>query len=358
MQNILLALSGGGIRAIAFHMGVLQYLAHEGLLENISKISSVSGGSILIGLILNESGMRWPSSLDFSCHIFPLLREKLCSKSLVGGMLKTFINPLNLYFIVYRANLLSKVLHSDWGIRYNLSELPECPEISINGTTAETGKRFRFKRDTFGDYELGYAQSSNILLSDAMAVSAAFPGCIGPLIIKAYKFEWMKRQSWDAPELSKAQVIPPYKKLHLYDGGVYDNLGLEPFFDPGKGTSKFNDSTIIVSDASAPYRKGFSYFTFNPWKLKRVTDLICEQNRLLRIRSFFGFIQRESTNDKYINIQDELDGKIKCCDKEHVCNYPTSLNKLTLHDFDNIARHGYSVSQKYIGSYSEKGGVC
>ena len=50
-RNIGLALSGGGFRASIFHMGVLKYLAEKNKLEEISYISSVSGGSLLIGLI-------------------------------------------------------------------------------------------------------------------------------------------------------------------------------------------------------------------------------------------------------------------------------------------------------------------
>lgn len=354
MQKYSLALSGGGLRAIAFHMGVLRYLADGGMFENIVRISSVSGGSILIGLILNETGMEWPNSSCFSSHVFQLLRDKLCARSLSAGMLRALINPSNLHLLfLHRSGLLSRVLQSEWGIKYKLGDLPEVPEISINGTTAETGKRFRFKRDTFGDYELGYAQSNEFSLSDAMAVSAAFPGCLGPLTIEAYRFKWYKRPSWNAPEESKIQISLPYKKLHLYDGGVYDNLGLEPFLDICKGISKVQDSTIIISDASAPYRKGFSYFIFNPWRLKRVNDIVCDQTRYLRVRSFFGYVQRNSTNDKYICIQDGIDRNLKHMDKNHVCNYPTSLNKLTLSNFDRIAQHGYVVAQKYLGVLSK-----
>ena len=50
-RNIGLALSGGGFRASIFQMGVLKYLAEKNKLEEISYISSVSGGSLLIGLI-------------------------------------------------------------------------------------------------------------------------------------------------------------------------------------------------------------------------------------------------------------------------------------------------------------------
>ena len=46
-----LALSGGGSRAVAFHLGTLRALDDLGLLDEIETISGVSGGSLMTGLI-------------------------------------------------------------------------------------------------------------------------------------------------------------------------------------------------------------------------------------------------------------------------------------------------------------------
>ena len=333
---------------MAFHMGVLKSLAERQLLENITKISSVSGGSLLIGLILHESGMKWPDSHTYNSYIFPRLKQKLCTKSFVKDMLKQLLDPANIHLVLYRANLLAKALQREWGISYHLSDLPEIPEISINGSTAETGKRFRFKRDTFGDYELGYVDSTNFLLAEAMAVSAAFPGGLGPLTIKSSELDWKKRPHWNAP-VDAAETIPcPYGKLHLYDGGVYDNLGLEPFFDVCNSIPKFKDTSLLVSDAGAPYQKGFSYVVFNPWRLKRVMDLMSEQTRSLRVRGFLEYIKRSQKGCRYIWIQEELDGSLKRDHEDHACNYPTTLKRLSFNDFDKISRHGYAVVNKHI----------
>jgi NTE family protein len=45
-----LALSGGGSRAIAFHLGCLRALHDRGILEKVSVLSSVSGGSVIAAL--------------------------------------------------------------------------------------------------------------------------------------------------------------------------------------------------------------------------------------------------------------------------------------------------------------------
>ena len=46
-----LCLSGGGYRAMVFHIGVLWRLYETGLLHDIKRISSVSGGSITAGVL-------------------------------------------------------------------------------------------------------------------------------------------------------------------------------------------------------------------------------------------------------------------------------------------------------------------
>ena len=57
-KPIALALSGGGIRAIVFHLGVMCYLAERGLLERITHVSSISSGSLIVGLLLVENKMH------------------------------------------------------------------------------------------------------------------------------------------------------------------------------------------------------------------------------------------------------------------------------------------------------------
>jgi len=55
-----LSLSGGGYRAMIFHLGALWRLNEVGILSSLNRISSVSGGSITAGVL----GMNW-KQLDF-----------------------------------------------------------------------------------------------------------------------------------------------------------------------------------------------------------------------------------------------------------------------------------------------------
>ena len=354
-KNIALALSGGGIRAMVFHLGVLKYLSEQNKLEEISHISTVSGGSLIVGLLLKENQMQWPTSSQYIASILPSLRKKLCTRSLMGGMFRQLLNPQNWYFLLSRANLLAGALRDEWGVTDKLIDLPTYPEWSINGTTAETGKRFRFKQKDFGDYLLGYASSKNFPLANALAVSAAFPGGIGPLVVQAESYEWKKRQ-WHEP-IERASIVNPlYRRFHLYDGGVYDNLGLEPFFDAGKGNLKETlppGTKLILSDAGAPLAQKFSSFKANPWRLKRVTDIMSDQSRSLRIRTFVNYIKEDSNKGTLIYIADKVTNEPTCISAEFASNFSTTLRQLTYTEFDKIFNHGYEVTKKRFIDSSE-----
>jgi len=211
---IAMALSGGGVRAIAFHLGVLRYMAANHMLERVTQVSSVSGGSLAIGLVMHAAGMQWPSSVAFLGQAYPDVRKQLCTSSLQNAALRQLLNPANLRFCLSRTNLLAFALRDEWGIRSRLADLPETPEWSINATTAETGKRFRFKSRDFGDYTLGYASSLNFPLAHALAVSAALPGGLGPLTFDTRKYACSKRE-WDAPVGSDSAVSAGFDRLHL-----------------------------------------------------------------------------------------------------------------------------------------------
>jgi NTE family protein len=346
-KSIALALSGGGIRAMVFHMGVLKALAERDLLEKVSRISTVSGGSLLLGLMLQENNLKWPTSKEFIDHIYPHLRAKLCSKSIMFGAIKQLLYPQNWKYLFSRANLVAKTLENDWQVIAKLNELPSQPECSINGTPAENGVRFRFKKDSMGDYNIGYTSPRNYKLANAIAISAAFPGGIGPLVLDTTKYEW---KSWSPVGLGETKP-PPYSKLHLYDGGVYDNLGLEPYFDSGKLKAKVPDAYIIASDAGAPLKTGFSFWVLNPFRLMRVLDIISNQARALRVRTFATYIQTEKTNGAYIYINTPLIDGSNCENARFASSYPTDLKKVSEVNFDKIARYGYKVTKKVESEY-------
>lgn len=147
-KRIGLALSGGGFRAAAFHAGVLQRLADNGWLERVQQISSVSGGSLFTGLVFHISGYRWPTSKQYLNNVLPHIRNLITEKSLQSDALRRLLfNPLNWHYFLSRANVLARSIESLWAISATLDQLPQSPVWSINGTTAENGRRFRLRTE-------------------------------------------------------------------------------------------------------------------------------------------------------------------------------------------------------------------
>lgn len=221
-KRIGLALSGGGVRAAAFHSGVLLYLAEKNKLELVNHISSVSGGSLFTGLVFSINEKNWPSSQVYKSRVFAEIKKTLTSTSLqFKTFLKLVINPFNWRYLFSRANVVAMTIEDEWNVKLTLKDLPEKPVWSINGTTGEDGHRFRVKGEEVGDYELGYTDIPGYKLAKAMAMSAAFPFGIGPVCLKIDKLKWRKKTDWNSDELIPG-YRPPFKRLHLYDGGVYD----------------------------------------------------------------------------------------------------------------------------------------
>lgn len=332
------------MRAMAVHLGVLRYLAELGQLERVVRISTVSGGSLAIGLVIAHAGRQWPSSSLYLTMVFGAVRERLCSRNLMWDTFAQLKSPTNWTYLLSRANLLGNALGDKWGLGFPLRDLPSTPQWSINATTAENGKRFRFKGRDIGDYETGYAVAADLPVSTALAVSAAFPGLIGPLALDATQFTW-KRRPWGAPEHEARVVEPDFKTLHLYDGGVYDNLGLEPFFDVGRSKSKAEGDIIIVSDAGAPLGEGFSSGPFSPWRLKRVADIMSDQSRSLRVRNFVEFIRRAKAG-AFLQIDNRLLDRNLSSAADFTCKFPTTLRRLTETEFDVMSGHGYALAKR------------
>lgn len=363
--NLALSLSGGGTRAMAFHSGVLRYLAERGKLEAVSQISTVSGGSLLIGLIFARSNMMWPTSSQFLENVRHKVRHILTHDDLQAtATARLLFWPPNWRFVLSRANVMAQTIASTWKIRSALGDLPACPVWSLNGTTAETGKRFRFKRKDFGDYELGYASAERFPLASAMAVSAAFPVGIGPLSIRTGRHRWIKR-TWGASAQSAKEKALPYKEVHIYDGGVYDNLGIEPFYDAGRGRSK-GPFRILVSDAGKPLERGFNLPALHPFRLSRLMDVMSDQTRALRVRGFVEYLKCGGPG-AYLQIGrhgqeilTELGPVVPykrpwLIDRKaaHVAkSYPTNLHVMKPEAFDLLEQHGYEVALATDHNYS------
>ncbi len=353
-----IALSGGGVRAAVFHLGVLARLADEDMLCNISMLSTVSGGTLITGLIYKTNNYKWPTSQEFSSICVPAIRLILTKKNIqLDAILRHLYNPWLL--TKGRAKILSGSIQKCWRINEKISVIPDYPRWTINATTVETGKNFRFiPQKRMGDYIVNYVENPDISLADAMCSSASVPLLIGCLRMDTDNYEWFK---YDKPEdgQAKRKYKPEFKKLHIWDGGVYDNLGVESLIDTTNNDFSFRKDTnfVIVSDASAPLHTK----SRNTYFQKNIIDVATDQVRSLRCRMILDHFKKNLNSGVYIKIGNSvekiLNNRYVLCDDnikknllkaEHLNEieltrakeYKTTLWKMKTKDFDILLQHG------------------
>ena len=181
-MRIALTLSGGGLRAASFHLGVMARLAHEGVLEQVDQLSTVSGGSIAAAAVFGAP-TNWPTSTEFLAVRYPEVRQLITQRGLFGlrSMTLGMFARHNTDILLHRANILADQLVRLWGIDGTLDQLPKTPTWWINSTNIDTGKNWRFSRDEMGDWVHGRHYIPRFLIAEAVAASAAVPYVIGAL---------------------------------------------------------------------------------------------------------------------------------------------------------------------------------
>ncbi len=232
-KGIALCLSGGGYRAMLFHLGALWRLNELGYLKKIKRLSSVSGGSITAGVL----GYHWDSlafsnngvAQRFTKEVVDPIRNLGSTTIDVGAVLKGIIFPGSIADKVrnaYRKHLFGKA---------TLQDLPDNPRFVINAANVQSGVLWRFMKPYMRDYRVGEVKNSTISLASAVAASTACPPILSPFRFKLTASDFTAESGMDL------QYEPFTTDIVLTDGGVYDNLGLE--------TAWKRYDTILVSDA-------------------------------------------------------------------------------------------------------------
>lgn len=273
--GIALCLSGGGYRAMLFHLGSLWRLNDAGYLPRLQRVSSVSGGSITAAVL----GLAWPQlAFDdqgigqaFHAEVVAPVRG-LADQTIVdkdfataGKLFKRLFGPGNMNHEVvkaYRRHLFGAA---------TLQDLPTDsagPRFVINAANLQSGALWRFSRPYAWDWKVGKIPSPTIPLAVAVAASSAFPPFLSPAVLTFKESDYEPRSG---EELQR----PPFTtKVHLTDGGVYDNLGLE--------TAWKKYRTILVSDGGGTLQPQDEPPDDWVQHTRRVLDVIDGQVRSLR----------------------------------------------------------------------------
>ena len=230
MNRFGLALSGGGFRAVLYHLGLVRFLRDAGILPRVTHISAVSGGSIIAAhLVLNWDRYNGsPNEFDAAAselisfvrldvrnrivRRFPLCLPLLWPRRLLG-LSNRKLTRTGLLEYHYK-----KYLYGDT----SLFELPERPELHMLATNLSEGCLCSFNRNglLMMHRQPGHAvrieriHAGLATVPMAVTASSAFPGFFPPV------------------ELTGADVganSGEFGRQSYTDGGVFDNLGVRLF---------------------------------------------------------------------------------------------------------------------------------
>ena len=287
-KKIGLALSGGGYRAAAYHIGTLRALYKLGILDKVDVISSVSGGSITATYyalhkddfddfensfkeklkkgVLNTS---WPLLLIYALILFgavvgtPIFLAfcpmEPCCKVIISFAIWVIlmITLLDGQFIILpTSKLIQKQYDKLFYQHKTLRDLPETPVLTINATEITYNRIFSFSQTKVsgGKFKEELFKKEEIPLSFAVMASSAFPGGMSPI---KFPSKYMKEKRDDS------------NKPYLIDGGIYDNIGCHKFTEPNS-SFKVTYSIVSLAENDKPIYKSYSNtFTL----LRRVIDL-------------------------------------------------------------------------------------
>jgi NTE family protein len=330
-----LCLSGGGYRAMVFHVGVLWRLYDARLLNRLQRISSVSGGSITAAVL----ALAWrklsfdpaKTGADFVPLVVGPLRRMadttIDSGSVIGGMLLpgTISDKI--------AGHYRKILFGD----ATLQDLPDEPRFVINATNVQSGALWRFSKPYMRDWRVGEVPNPKVSLARAVAASSAFPPVLSPCRLELREEDFTPGSGVDL------QHAPYTTDVVLSDGGVYDNLGLETVYK--------RYETILVSDAGGqmapePQPK-------EDWAQHsvRVLNLIDNQVRNLRKRQLVAAYLRGDRKGAYWSIRSDiadfgLDETLPCpVDRTMaLAGIATRLRSMSDGQQDRLINWGYAVA--------------
>jgi NTE family protein len=232
-----LCLSGGGFRATLFHLGALRRLNEVGLLHRIDTFTGVSGGSIMAAFLATR--LAWPLTspvpLDVWDRDIAVPVRRFTQRNLrTPAILQRWVQPWN-------TSAGSRALEALYAARLSpvkLGALPERPRFVFCATDMGYGVNFVFERARVGDYRLGYTDAGDSWdLARAVAASSCFPPIFNPLPLDL-PVSAFRRGS------ARRDGGPPLD-IRLSDGGLYDNLGLEPVWK--------DHHTLLVSDGGATF---------------------------------------------------------------------------------------------------------
>lgn len=307
--QIALALSGGGSRAIAFHLGCLKSLHQAGILSSVKTISAVSGGSVIAALYCQHDG----DFASFEAKVRNTLKEgfmwsavRTVFTTLEGVYAATVSMLLLLYYgsrnlfrlwvrfspglnldlllklsqphvqrVASRTTIFRRTFSRVLFNGQTLSALrDDKPKLVIVACELRTRTAFYFSKSVSGSYRVGKTSGGEIPIAQAVTASAAYPGFL-PALDEMMELE--------TPSGRK------FEHLILTDGGVYDNLGLAPLWPDRDPTISLHAEKydVIIACRAGYANETAPPVTFWPSRMASVIECIHARTQNATMKRLF-----------------------------------------------------------------------
>lgn len=352
-SGIAICLSGGGYRAALFHLGALRRLNELGLLAGARTISGVSGGAIAASLLTNPD-LHWAAEAAQTdgvvdgfeeCIAEPLRR--LCSRNVRTPALLSKLRPDRWFTDGAAVQALGDELAQTipwWG--RSLSAVPTRPVGLVTGATEVAygvdwvfiAPNARYPHGRLGDYRMGYAVPPDyVRVADAIAASCAFPPFFAPLVLDGDKLHLTGGTGGHAgPGPDRGEQLR--HRIRLTDGGVYDNLALEPVWK--------DHATVILSDGGAVFRAETERTVWG--RLLRILAIATGAGQSVRTRWLYASFARHVMNGTTWGLDVVVPGSYPATVTDLINSIRTDLDAFSVAEQRILERHGYIVADDAV----------
>lgn len=373
-----LALSGGGSRAIAFHLGCLRALDDLGVLSNISVLSSVSGGSVIAALYayydepfaqfevriqqLLRKGLtggiarqtlfspetpkilatQMASGFCAAAGLFGQLGSRLLKSAGIGGsnveaIAERFQAPFPRF--ASRSTAFERHLRkSIFGNKTVDQVARKGLDVILNAAELSTGTAFRFGSKETGTWRLGRLVGAHPHVSKAVAASACFPALL-PSFDEIMEFE-------KGGQKTRQRVM-------LTDGGIYDNLGITCLL-PGR-SAEFSTNVsevdfIIACDAGHGMPSGMARPYFWGSRMLMTVNTIHRRTHSLSYELLHRMKETGQIRGFLLPYLGQIDERLPYVPEDLVkrnqtFDYPTDFSSMKDHDIQCIGQRGEQLTR-------------
>ena len=346
-HGVALCLSGGGYRAALFHLGALRRLNELGILTQVDTVSSVSGGSIIAAHLARQSG-GWDRGKDgepvpaWEPRVAAPFRA-FCRRNIRTGAVGRRFLPWHWRNERAAVEGLAKSYERRL-TPARFDALPVHPRFVFCATDEVFGVNWEFVsragregQSRAGDWRAGYRIPipAEWTVARAVAASSCFPPVFDPLPL-----DW-EPEALRGGRYGKGDRDELVRGIRLSDGGVYDNMGLEPVWKSAR--------VVLVSDGGGVFESEARRGRLG--RVSRQLSIVESQSRGLRKRWLIAGFLSGTMDGAYWGIGSSTDhydvaerGYSAALVDEVISEIRTDLDAFSWAEIAVLENHGYLMA--------------